>query len=748
MTTRAPESACAPGAPSPATPVDATSAEAPPAPETHPFPISWSPRRWPRMLTIEMTPPPDLPATPGALLGALARMSASAVVVGALTATAAFLSQALVPTALGHVLDTGLRDGLSPGLLPGLAALVALGVVGALTSGLGEATGMASWTSAWKHAVRAPAHRIALRSRAVTREVASGDAVATVVGDADHIGALGYFAVTVLGALASVVVVGVLMVQTSVGLGLLVLCGLPVVLGLVGVLVKPLDARLSVQREAQGRLSTITTDAVAGLRVLRGIGGEDVYASRYAEASTRVRDAGIRVAATQASLAAVKAGAPMVFTAVVVGAGAQAALAGAITAGQLVTFYGYTVFLVGPLGVMTDLIQFATRAWVGARKIARIQGVEPLTGDTRLEPGARLVPDGDLEDSTTGVVLRGGRMTALVCAEPARAAALAERLGRLDDAAGPVCLGGTDLRAVSVDEVRSTIVVSGAHAEVFAGVLAEEVLGDEVPLAPPRPRDEVLRGGADLLGAEGPTAGSAVALSVGQRERVEASLSVAAADDVVDSLGGLAGVLSEKGRNLSGGQRQRLALARAVARRSPVLVLIEPTSALDSHTEDLVARRLHAERRGLTTVVVTASPLLLGRCEEVVLLEAGASGAGGSGLEDSGRGAPGEAGGSGGEEVLREVARGTHHELMDGCPAYRDVVARGGGAPGGAPASTADPVTAADRSAGDPVEAPPGPRPVTSAGTRASEPSGEPAHTAVVCGNEAPQALSRDGGVR
>ena len=104
-----------------------------------------------------------------------------------------------------------------------------------------------------------------------------------------------------------------------------------------------------------------------------------------------------------------------------------------------------------------------------------------------------------------------------------------------------------------------------------------------------------------------------------------------------------------------------MALARAVARRAPVLVLVEPTSALDSHTEALVARRLRAEREGLTTVVVTASPLLLGRCDDVVLLEAqdGAAGAG-----------------------LREIARGTHRELS-ALAAYAAVVGRAGAVPEG-----------------------------------------------------------------
>lgn len=581
-------------------------------------------------------------------------MSGPAIGCGVVVAAASYLAQALTPLVLGELLDAGLEAGLTTRLLPGLAALLGLVLLGSLTAGLEDATGFAAWAGAWKPTMRAPAHRLGLRSRAVTRQIASGDVIAAITADSDNIGELMYFGVNVIGALISVVAVGVLMLRTSAALGLLVLIGLPFVLALVGAFIRPLDRRLSVQREEQGRLSTITTDAVAGLRVLRGIGGEDVYAARYAEASRRVRDAGIRVASTQALLATVKAGAPMVFTAVVVGAGARAALTGTITPGQLVTFYGYTTFLVGPLGVMADLIQFSTRAWVGARKVARIEAVEPLTDDAEVLPGAHLDPAGDLTDLGTRIVLRGGRMTALVCADSARAAALAERLGRADDADGPVTLGGTDLRTVPLEEVRRTIVVSAAQAEAFAGTLAEEILGDEIPLSGPRPTADIIRTGAvaGAHGDAGPAAGGgAPPLTPDQRDRAEHALAVAAAGDALDSLGGLDGQLTEKARNVSGGQRQRLVLARAVARRAPVLVLVEPTSALDSHTEDLVARRLQAERRGLTTVVVTSSPLLLGRCDEVVLLDVGAAG-------------------------LRELARGTHHELS-GLDAYRAVVERG-----------------------------------------------------------------------
>ena len=609
------------------------------------IPIARHPRRWPAFLSITPTPLPAVLDRPGAWMRALLRRAAPLLAVASLLDALTHLAAGLVPTALGRVVDSGLDRGLSADLAPGLLALAALGIVSALTGGLAEAFSFGAWASGWQPSARGVGHRLGCRSRAITRAVAGGDVVSTVTTDADAIGAFMYVIANVAGSLVSVIVVGVLMIRMDIGLGLLVLLGLPVVLSLVGALVEPLDRRMSVQREEQGRLTTTTTDVVAGLRVLRGIGGEDAYAARYSEASARVRDAGMRVASTQALLAAIRAGAPMILTAVVVGAGATAALEGRITPGELVTFYGWATFLIQPLDSFADLMQLMTRARVGARRVARVAAVEPLVRDIVVDPAARPDPTGDLVDTTTGVRLRGGVMTALVCSRPGACAALAERLGRPDDDAA-VTLDGTDLRHLPIEAVRSAVIVSGARAEAFAGPLAAEVLGEAVPLAEDRELAPLVRLHAGAARAPVPLTGD-------QERAAGRALRVAAADDVVDSLGGLQGRLTERARNLSGGQRQRLALARAVARRCPVLVLIEPTSALDSHTEDLIARRLRDERRGMTTVVVTASPLLLGRCDEVVLLEA-----------DEGGG-------------LRETARGSHRGLS-ALDAYAAVVERGG----------------------------------------------------------------------
>jgi len=283
---------------------------------------------------------------------------------------------------------------------------------------------------------------------------------------------------------------------------------------------------------------------------------------------------------------------------------------GQISPGELVAFYGYSAFLLIPLRTATEYANKLIRARVAAARVCRVLALTP--DHTGPAVAAELPPEGAvLADARTGLRLRPGSLTAIVSDEPDEAAALADRLGlctpEVDDS---VTLGGVPLSSLPRAELRRRVVVSDTGAALFSGRLG---------------------GVLSTSGAD-----------------VDRALHTAAAEDILESLpGGLDTVVTERGRTFSGGQRQRLVLARALAADPEILVLVEPTSAVDAHTEAKIAARLRAHRSGRTTVVVSSSPLLLDTVDEVAFLRGG-----------------------------RVAATGHHADLLRDHPAYRAVVTR------------------------------------------------------------------------
>ena len=612
-----------------------------------------------------MTPDAPLPHPPslgaGALLRWLLRRAAVPVTLATLAACTSNIIQAIVPAFLGQALDAGIENGLN-GRVWGIGALLlVLFVVYAVGDTMLSYFGVTAWMRTGFDVDRLVGRQISATGKDLSRQVSTGEVATIIASDADYLGKLIEYLPALLGAAASFLVVAVLMLRTSVSLGLIVILGMPLVAAIVTLVIRPLQKRQAVQREAQSAVTTITTDTVAGLRILRGIGGEEVFARRYRAASQELRRRGVEVASSQATLMTLQVLLPGLFAAIVVWVAARMAVAGSLTPGGLITFYGYTAYLSWPLWVFTSSVQDYTRAVVGARRLSRLLEVAPAAGSLverlNLDPAAAHAISGDLVDTGSGLRLKEGRMTALVCPDPQVSADLATRLGRFTDAGPTVTLAGRPLTTMPLEQVRASVVVSGATAQLFTGTLREALDVRGGPDPQPAELEDLVRAETER------TTGADVDQQVRPQEReapgddrlIEA-IEIADAGDVLTSLSeGLAGMITEKGRSLSGGQRQRVALARALLTEAPTLVLIEPTSALDSHTEARVAAQVHRARAGRTTVVVTASPLVLEACDEVVLLD------------------------SSGTELLRS----THRELMamarDGhaqAADYRAVVSR------------------------------------------------------------------------
>ncbi|MFF3645043.1 ABC transporter transmembrane domain-containing protein, partial [Streptomyces sp. NPDC002564] len=527
-------------------------------------------------------------------------------------------------------------------------------------------------------------------------------------GDVEKIGwfveALSRFAAAALTVV--LVCVGLLVYQPA--LGVVVAVGIPVLALAVLPLLPRATRRADHQREKAGRATELASDTVAGLRVLRGIGGEELFLDRYRRASQEVRTAAVRSARMWAVISAIQVLMPGLLLIAVLWHGVHLAREGRITVGELVTVYSAIMMLNYPLRHFEEIAMAYSFSRPSAKRAARVLGlkrtaensegtsagtsqgtttsaeagtsatasgaeagasgaeagatgaeaeasgaeagtVEAATGmaarrtqaataaeaetasagGTGIPPAARTTlrsaePAGDVSDPATGLLAPAGRLTAVVCGDPDEAGRLAERLGghpAFDGAAGlpSVRVGDVPLDGLPLDTARATVLVQDKDPVLLSGTLHALL---DVPAS----------------GAVG----------------FEDALSAAQCSDVLDALAQssvgddpMAAHLTERGRSLSGGQRQRLALARSLVTDPEVLVLDEPTSAVDSHTEARIADGIRRLRRGRTTVVLTSSPLLLDRAERVVF------------LADGGVAAVGE-----------------HRDLVHSDPRYRAIVTR------------------------------------------------------------------------
>lgn len=552
------------------------------------------------------------PVRPTGFLVWLASRQRRSIVGGIVADTIWLLGLALIPFAVGRAIDDGIVGHDLVGLFLWVGVLLWLQVQHAAIQGIRDRQGIINWSRAAYRSVGQLGAAVTRAGTALARRASPGEIALSAAGDSFGLGHLYYLIGGMTSSLISYTVVGILLLTASVPLGLLVLVGVPAFSTVYVLLVKPLRARQGAQRHAAGRMSAIASDIVGGLRVVRGIGGESILAARYRAASTTTRDAGIRVAWPLAAVEGLQVLIAGVLVVALTWAGALAVLDGQLQVGELVSFYGYAAFLVLPIQVIADALTNATRAHVAAGRITDVLEVEPLFSDP--DDVSPLPRDGELVDVVTGLRVAPGEFVGVVSETPGDGTALADRLGRLADDGEPATWGGVGVDLVALADLRERAVVSDPEPFFFSG-------GVRGQLDPHARYDDVAIG---------------------------AAVHAAAADDVLTALPrGLDTELTQRARDVSGGQRQRLGLARSLLAADDLLVLVTPTSAVDSHTEARIAERMRTARAGRTTVVVTSSPLLLAAADRVVLLRDG-----------------------------RVAASGGHRELLDRDAHYRDVVGR------------------------------------------------------------------------
>ncbi|MEK6275332.1 MAG: ABC transporter ATP-binding protein [Actinomycetota bacterium] len=567
------------------------------------------------MIRLPVTNPgtPDT-RSPARLLLWVARFQVRTLVAGVLFGIGWMVAQALMPFAIGRAIQNGIVSHDNHALAVWTLVLLALGATQAVAGVMRHRCAVSNWLQASFRLAQVVAHHAARAGPAIRNKLSTGEVVATVTNDAMRAGGAFDITARLAGAVASYFVVAFILLSASVVLGLVVLVGVPVLVLLLGFVIKPLQARQLEQREEVGKLTALGADTASGLRVLRGIGGEAAFFHRYHARSQEVRRAGVRVALPQSTLDAAQVLIPGLFVVFVTWLGARFALSGKIDVGELVAFYGYAAFLVIPLRTAAEAVDKITRSHVGATKMLNVLRVEREIPEPE-SPVAEPPLGVPLADPQSGLVVEPGLLTCIVSSPPEEAGAIADRLGRFGRDDGAV-LGDVRLAHLPVEIVRRRIVVSEADPVLFSGTL---------------------RRGLDPWGrAE-------------DDDAIHSAVAIANAEDVIEALpDGLETTIDERGRSFSGGQRQRLVLARALLSDAELLVLVEPTSAVDAHTEARIAKRLRVARSGRTTVVVTTSPLVLDQADRVVFVEGG-----------------------------KVVAEGTHRELLRANRSYNWTVTRG-----------------------------------------------------------------------
>lgn len=514
-------------------------------------------------------------------------------------------AEAAVPILIGVVIDRA----IAPGNLTSLVIwLTVLGVVflGLSLSYQRSSLAMTGIFGYAEHDLRQIAAARALHPRGVRANRHPGELLSIATSDTGRVAGIAWSIAQQAATLTAVLAATVALLMISLPLGAGVAVGAVLVLLLMQWLARPLERAGAAEQRAVAQASEIATDALAGLRVLHGLGAQDEMVRRYREASADSRDRAIRASRLLVTYQAVSTMISVLYLATLALAAGWLAVRGDITPGQLVTVVGLAQFLQGSLAhVGTFGANWAHKRASAKRLRGFLEEDYELSGtgiDLGENAGENADEDAD-EDADEGALALDAETQAAPLLEwvtasgdrlsvrendgligvrvdtAAEARTAAGTLGyRLEPERGEVRLGGTDACLLGPECVARRIIAPPHSAAIFTGTLRENVASNGCL------REEVL--------------------------------TAAGLGDVLEHLGDVDAAIGAGGRRLSGGQRQRVLLARALHAAGDVVVLDEPTSALDPITEQRVAAAL--SELGRPVVVVTSSATLLAACERVV----------------------------------------------------------------------------------------------------------------------------------
>lgn len=517
------------------------------------------------------------------------------------------ISEALVPATIGAAVDNAIEPNDVGALLRWLGALAVVFVVLALSWRLGTLATERSFNYG-SHDLRQLVVERTLHHRGMAARRAPGEIVAIASSDADRVAGLSWLISGGLAAAAGVITSAVTLLLISVPLGLAVLLATPVMLLVMHRLTKPLENRSDMEQSTAARAGALATDFITGSRPLKGLGAEDAAIARYRAASRESLTSALKAIRAKSAYTGASTALSAAFLAGIAFFAAWFAVQGTITVGQLVAVVGVAQFVQGPMASLGFLSVELARKRASAARIAVLLE----------EPNA--VPARNAEERTTAAA--GSAATLTSPTEPApygEPAPLLELSGKADNSVFPPF-------TASIGEIVGVVLPDGDQARKLVDTLGFRTPAppglisidgrDAAHLDPQHVRSRVFADRHDGVLFRGSVREN---VAVASTELEERALVAAAVEDFVSQLPeGTETVLTGHGQSLSGGQRQRLVLGRSLHQKQAVIVLHDPTTAVDTATEAVIADGLR-NFPDKALVLVTTSPTLLGICHRVVV---------------------------------------------------------------------------------------------------------------------------------